>query len=130
MSKRRKTRDEREKEKQKIRRRNQIYIENKTVMQERRKLGLPRARYRKNSEGRNNIEIWIGDAVNWCIKCNNPLIWTPKIALITNIIDEDTVEIYIGQNQPIRQIKVDKIRFDHRIKHYPKSTFKRIPKQY
>ena len=38
MNKRRKTRDEREKEKQKIRRRNQIYIENKNVMKERKNL--------------------------------------------------------------------------------------------
>ena len=130
MNKRRKTRDEREKEKQKIRRRNEIYIENKNVMDERKILGLPQAFYKKNSEGRNNMEIWIGDAVNWCIKCNNPLIWTPKIALITNIMDENTVEIYLGRKRAIRQISVDKIRFDHRIKHYPKSTFKRIPKQY
>lgn len=130
MSKRRKTDHERKQERQKIKRRNAIYLNNENIMKQRQKMGLEPAYYKKNSNGECHMEIWVGDAVNWCTKCNEPPVWVSKIALITSILDKNTVEIYPGSELPVRKISVDKIRFDHRIKHYPKNTFKRIPNKY
>lgn len=129
MNKRRKTVDTRELEKKIREKRNQRYTENKNAMLLRRKLNLPRARYKKNSQGENNIEIWIGDAVNWCIKCDNPLVWSDKIGIVVDILDENRIKIHVG-GQKMLTVLVDKIRFDHRLKKYPKKTFKRVPHKY
>lgn len=90
----------------------------------RRKLGLPQAFYPLLEGQEKPMEIWIGDAVNLCKKCDDPAIYDIRIAVVVDIVSE--TEIAVRQSGLIRKVKVSKVRFDSRIMD-KNHTFKRLP---
>lgn len=106
--------------------RRQLAKQNKDTMVYRWKNGYPRAYYPLLQGQENQMEIWIGDAVNLCKKCSVPFIYDRKIAIVVDIISSEKIQVRISNSKKMQIIDVSKVRFDSRIvdKYH---TFKRLP---